>query len=202
MNAGAAVPRPAEGPPGASALARNMSAPPRMQVVMRPLGVAAPARPRAAAFAPPGFRLHARIDVGRLFAQNFVDTRARSTPRVRLARLVLLARRAVDPGFTPQPGDLRRFARRSEDALADAFIALAARLDPRALGLPNFALLRHCATGVRFELDAARAVAILSRQDGRLFLAARSPSVPRIDDPAQCSFALYVPDGGLADERA
>ena len=149
----------------------NMSAPPTLRITIRPLTVT-PADTAAGRPPVPGYRCIARVDLEALLRERFGGARPGS--KRRLAALVLLARGEPDQ----EPDALARLARRAAETLQDELRALAARLDPRALGLPVFAVARIAsgsdAPGVP-EVGPAAALALLTRTAGRVFVAGRSP---------------------------
>ena len=198
-----------------SPLHRNMSAPPRMTLNVRTLKGSVDGVDAAHAGMLAGYAQAIRLDVPALCAHHFEALRLRNLrervfpdtgcvvmeapPEVRhrqLGYLVLLARLAQAPGVRIAPHEAALLGKCSDDALTDEFLDRAAALDPRALGLPAFAMAAYWPPGPGCELDPARAVAVLSRSPGRLFIAAGSPSVPAFEDDGQRSFALYVPEGG------
>jgi hypothetical protein len=149
----------------------NMSAPPTLRITIRPL-TAVPPDTTAGRLPVPGYRCIARVDLEALLRERFGGARPGS--KRRLAALVLLARGEPDQ----EPDALARLARRAAETLQDELRALAARLDPRALGLPVFAVARIAsASDARGLPDAgpATALALLTRTAGQVFVAGRSP---------------------------
>jgi len=197
----------------ASPLSRNMSAPPRMQITITTLG-RVPGEERVGALndAPPGFRLHARLHLDTLLEHHLggegrndnrewrkaLPWRKRlPTSHETLRCLVLLARQALDADYRPEAVEFRRLKWTNLEALTDTFIDLAGGLNPHALGLPCMGFIRGLDEGPSDALlDPATALALFSRQDGALFLAGRSPSLPSLGSPARWKVGLYVPEGG------
>ena len=166
----ASLPFEVAGPAGAQAL-HNMSAPPTLRITIRPLTVT-PGDNAEGHIPVPGYRCFARVDLEGLLQETFGGERPGS--KRRLAALVLLAR-----GEPHRGGDaVARLARRTAETLEDELRNLAARLDPRAMGLPVFAVART-ATGSSDPggpaVGPAAAIALLTRTAGRVFVAGRSP---------------------------
>ena len=168
------------GPAGGRAL-HNMSAPPAMRIAIWPLAAPVALEERVESRLPvPGYRCFARVDLEALLQETCGGARPGS--KRRLAALVLLAR-----GESPHAGaSLARLARQAPETLEDELRELAVRLDPRALGLPVFAVARtasgpHGADGP--AVGTAAALALLTRTAGQVFVAARSPRLAWLDDP-------------------
>jgi len=143
----------------ASDALHNMSAPPRMQLSVRPL------RSAEGSGSTAGTTLIGILDI-----EAFGES---SSPMVGLARLAL---RASGGSFS---GELEFFL---DEDLGDLIIQEAARLDPSTLGLPAFAMLRPAGRnpeGPPID-DPAIAVALMTRMSGRLFIARRSPHLPEL----------------------
>jgi hypothetical protein len=187
---GMASPAPRERERGDGAL-HNMSAPPRMTITIRPLGgpSPAPASPGEPAV-PGGVRCFAHVDLSTLCPLPEDGTKGNG-PRGRLRSLLALARRAVGQEETDQEDPARWTLERLEDELRER----AARLEPRALGLPAFALVRRSpgrAGDTPAEGDPARALALVTRVSGKLFVGTRSPLVAHLATDTG-GFWFYAP---------
>ncbi len=196
--------REAESPRGGRAL-HNMSAPPRMRLRIRPLRRAETAGPSRDAPAPvagaagAGLQLIARLDPEALVRRAPDCGEETDTGQCRLAGLAGLALAAA--GLPPVPPAI--LAQRSREQLLDILREAAARLDPRALGLPAIALVRRVsceAAGVWSEPDIARGIVLLTRTVGSLFIASRSPRVEGLGAERGC-LLFYLP-GPLGAEES
>jgi hypothetical protein len=122
----------------------------------------------------PGYRCVARVDLESLLRERFLD-QAAASPRQRLAALILLVRGEASQGLT-------RLARSHRETLEDTLREAAARLDPRALGLPAFALVHGGTTADSLpEPDPVTAIALLTRTAGTVFVAGRSPRLAGLE---------------------
>lgn len=175
----------------------NMSAPPRMQLRIRPLRRAETAGPSRDAPAPvagaagAGLQLIARLDPEALARRAPGYGEGPATGQRWLAGLAGLALAAA--GLPPVPPAI--LAQRSREQLLDILREAAARLDPRALGLPAIALVRRVsceAAGAWSEPDIARGIVLLTRTVGSLFIASRSPRVEELGVERGC-LLFYLP---------
>lgn len=182
--------------PAAARALHNMSAPPTLRITIRPLTAPTAHQESGQTRLPvPGYRCLARVDLEPLLQKR--SGGARPGSRQRLAALVLLAR-----GESHQGADaVARLARRAAETLEDELRDLAARLDPRAMGLPVFAVART-ATGPDArggpDVGPAAALALLTRTAGGVFVAGRSPRLAWLDDevPAYRYFAPVLTGPG------
>jgi hypothetical protein len=179
--------------PGEGRALHNMSAPPTMRIAVRPLGTPIdPRKPGRRGPRLPGYRGLARVDLEALLRERFPGSGLRG-PCQRLAALLLLARGAA-------PEDHARLARSRRETLEDGLREAAAQLDPRALGLPAFALVRAGAGGEGLpEPDPVTAIALLTRTAGAVFVAGRSPRVAGLEQavPVQCYLVPVPPEPGV-----
>jgi hypothetical protein len=175
-----------------------MSAPHSIKVSFRPFD---PARTvgttalRAGVAAPvPSLHLFSYVDpypllLGRPFEREWErDAHLRLVRLVALAQDAVLGRRDADIELYPCP----------DDELVDRLDGLLARLDPVALGLPPFAVVRRVpaasVSGRGFEADPARALALLSRVSGSVFVRRRAPATSVMRIPLM-AFAFYAAPG-------
>jgi hypothetical protein len=180
------------GPAGGRAL-QNMSAPPTLRITIRPL-TATRGEPLGGGPAAPGYRCFARVDLDAILLKAFGG--ARPASKRRLAALVLLAR-----GEPAGSSDAARLARRARETLEDELRALAARLDPRALGLPAFAIARTATDSEASggpEVVPVAALALLTRTAAQVFVAGRSPRLAWLDEavPVYRYFAPFATRSG------
>lgn len=148
-------------------------------------GVAAPV---------PSLQLFSFVDpypllLGRPFEREWErDAHLRLVRLVALAQDAVLGRRDADIELYPCP----------DDELSDRLEEMLARLDPVALGLPPFAIVRRIPVdGVHeqgFEADPARALALLSRVSGSVFIRRRAPGTAVMRTP-RMAFAFYAAPG-------
>ena len=93
------------------------------------------------------------------------------------------------------------------EARADALLAAVARLEPRRLGLPPYALARSLALVLALEkigrarvpsrpLEPERALALLGRTAGGIFLASRAPRIATGEWLGRVHFWLAPITGG------
>jgi hypothetical protein len=141
----------------------NMSAPPRMQLTVRPL--------RSMGSCCSGIRstLLGILDLEVLGGLGGGSTR----PLEALARLALKA------SAEGSPENLEGFL---DEDLGDLIVRVGAGLDPLSLGLPPFAVFRPVKLSGHGPSinDPSVAVALATRMSGRLFIARRAPHVPDI----------------------
>lgn len=175
-----------------------MTTPHSIKVSFRPfdpartVGVAAL---RAGVAAPvPSLQLFSYVDpypllLGRPFEREWErDAHLRLVRLVALAQEAVLGRRDADTELYPCP----------DDALSDRLDELLARMDPVALGLPPFAIVRRVPVegvhGCGCEEDPARALALLSRVSGSVFVRRRAPDTAVMRIP-RMAFAFYAAPG-------
>ncbi|MBU2500913.1 hypothetical protein KJ682_06265 [bacterium] len=167
----------------------NMSAPPRMEIKIKPFVRPVPAGPAAAAAAASPAALGSlglvpigQVDLARLCRQGIPHPRKLSVPKAkqRIAALVYLSRLAAGIG----PGEVLTLYGEGNDLLMDELRANAALLDPVALGLPAFGLVRKVkrdrAQAGPVITDPALALVLLTRTAGKVFIARRSPRVSHL----------------------
>lgn len=166
----------------------NMSALPTMYITIRPLrGPERDAGAETGRPASPALRCFAWVDLDALL--RLVLPRLPRSPGVRLAGLVRLSQVAL--GQTP--ATLSTLGRRHPDALRDALRENAARIDARALGLPAFAVVRRARDPEGpAEAEPARALALVTRAVGAVFVAVRSPRVAGIEERCE-GYGFYSP---------
>ncbi|HSL82795.1 MAG TPA: hypothetical protein VLF66_08460 [Thermoanaerobaculia bacterium] len=183
-----ATPREREAGDGAL---HNMSAPPRMTITIRPLGGPGPAPASAGEPAVhPGVRCFAHVDLSTLCPLPEEGAEGNGA-RGRLRSLVALAHRALGR----EESDPAEIARWTQERLEDELRERAARLDPLALGLPAFALVRRSpgrAGKAPAEGDPGRALALVTRVSGKVFVGTRSPLVAHLATDA-AGFWFYAP---------
>ncbi len=145
----------------------NMSAPPRMTIVIRPLS------PPADRAVPPRPRAIGSVDFAAIYRRGAAAGRWRRSADP-LERLALVAE-AVAGIASP-----RRRHRPLEEEIVDRIARAAAHLDPVELGLPAVAVLarRGTADDSRPVEDPRVAVCLLTRLSGALFVARRRPHAP------------------------
>lgn len=193
------------GAPGGGRTLHNMSAPPRMQLRIRPLRREAHATASRDTHGPvagadgSGLRLIARLDPEALVRRAPACGEETAAGQSRLAGLAALALAAADlPPLAPAV-----LAQRSREQLLDILREATARIDPRALGLPAIALVRRVscdAAGAGPEPDIARGLVLLTRTVGSLFIASRSPRVEVLGAERGC-LLFYLP-GHLGPEES
>ncbi len=202
--------RPRSRPPAASRVLHNMSAPPRIVLTIRPLGHPEPGGEEEANRDCTAVRTAGTTCIGCLSVDRLVARTGRLEPKVlhprqRLAGLVLLARAATGG----RHATLATLTRHPREALLDELAERTAALDPHALGLPPFALMEDLGADRFLEVlsrledaaeraamaqsrwptrpgypeieDPGRALALLTRRSGRLFLARRAPNLHGLD---------------------
>jgi len=197
----------------------NMSAPPRITLDIRPLdsdtgadrcpvtGPQPVTRPGIAPLAVVDLDAAIRAGAGRDKLPATHSEWPRTLPNAgqrgqrrkvrskRLRGLVLLARLASGRTGAVCPVAMTALEARCIDSLQDELLALAARLDPIALGLPACALARAWdgeSDAGEFVTDPARAVAIFTHSAGGVFVASRAPVLPdlKAEYPAVCLFGV------------
>jgi hypothetical protein len=150
---------------------------------------------RSGVVAPvPSLRLFSHVDPYPLLLGRPFEREWERDAHLRLVRLVALAQEAV---LRHRESDIGLYAC-PDDELGDRLDGLLARLDPVALGLPPFAIVRRVpAGGVSdrgFEPDPARALALLSRVSGSVFVRRRAPATAVMRIP-RMAFAFYAAPG-------
>ncbi len=160
---------------GGDGLLRNMSAPPWMEICIRPLG-----------------RAGGSEGIGRSRLFCWIDFDAFDHPtagdsRSRLEKLVALAESSAGVARAA-PEKLRDLP---EEELLDRMVRAAFLLEPADLGLPPLAIVRampSAPTGLAPIASAALVVTLLTRLSGTFFIARRSPHPPDFETLSPLAF--------------
>lgn len=198
-------------PAAGSGLLHNMSAPPRLKITLNPIQA-----PPRAAFSdgvaaadqlPQGLRLVARVDLepfrARVDRGLEFDCRhipgggpwARRHSEIReMARLILITRMAQG---LPHQG-MTALARRSHEYLADELRRRLQAIDAPGPGMPAFAIVCRGApvveADVPLETDPARALSLVARVTGSVYVARREPRVASLLQAA-AEYRFYAAPG-------
>lgn len=185
-------------PGGGGGLLHNMSAPPRLKITLNPI----PAPPRAAGgpvaapdVLPQGLRLVARVNLDPFRAA--VDNGCLGSRRYvacDLARLILITRLAQG---RPHRG-LSALSRRSLEYLVDELQRGLLAIDVADLRMPAFAFVCRSAAAqdcdLPCETDPARALSLVARVSGRVFVARREPRAAALRE-AEGEYRFYAAAG-------
>ncbi len=206
----------------------NMSAPPRTRIEVRPLRRGAAPGDESASPAPPGadsgMILLATVSLSHLIRRSFPPYRdvsadgrnpvweasgtpwegAASCANLRLCVLVALSEQALNESQPPDLRALRRLAGLSVEDLEEAWLAHARRLRPEDHRLPPFGLVRPVDLTEPeesvLETSTARAVIIVSRSAGSLFIRGRTPVLPDYTRPLGPVRLYGFADGGYSHD--
>ncbi len=148
-----------------------------------------------------GLHLVARIDLNRLVAAipdiRYEVYRVEPCRRWRTCQLAHLARAASGR----RSAKMETLNKRRMDVLEEEILADLHSIDPGAHGLPPFAMVRRLprdrsADDDLYETDPARAMSLVARLTGNVFIASRSPRLRELFVQKD-EYWIYAADGAL-----
>jgi hypothetical protein len=174
--------------PGSNVL-HNMSSPPRIKGRVKPLRLASgdckvtvPRTPnkdsrilqRSTEF--PGFGITAHVHAEAMFtARGQGGGEKHLSNHEQLRGLVILGRRVAGDRTIDFEREFVRLKERTEDALREEYLKLAAEVNPLGLGLPAFALVARAPAGPCAPMADDVVLAILSRMSENRFFGNHGP---------------------------
>jgi len=190
-----------------SRILHNMSAPPRMTISLNPFPVGQDVTDQSIGgqLPTPRFQLLAHVDLGSLITSSLEpeldDPYTMTIPQFRAARLVLITRRILGK----REATLYGLQRHSLERLQGELVVNLALIDPIALGHPSFALVRRKpltgTTAIAPEMDAAKALSLVSRVAGRAYVARRRPRMATLFKGSGEFWFYGVPVGNAGKEQ-
>ena len=185
----------------------NMSAPPRMTISLKPFPVGRHETDQVAGAQPipPRLQLLTHVDLGKLITSSLDEDTASpwafDIEGCRAAQLVLITRRILGK----REATIYGLQRHRMERLKDELIANLALIDPISLGLPAFALVRRKplpgTAAISPEMDPAKALSLISRVAGRVYVARRKPRMASLFKGSDDFWFYGVPVGDVGKEQ-
>ena len=177
---------------------RNMSAPPRTSLRIRPYHAKTADAEVRENWDAAGLSLRGQMSRDHVLRRHVPECLA-SRKKVPwggkniLAGLVILSWIAHgEPSEQVRPA-LRSLMRRTMESLRDEYLEKVSMIQSVALGLPAFGFVRtesHC---LEPEEDVGRMLALFSRTSGGIFIGSRAPVIPECHVNFNPCYLLYVP---------